>query len=222
MDIRQQQTQTNNRNSQNKKGSALTFKAGKATNASSALIIPQAVSTKLTEISSIYGIPLNIGAISLSEATPENVRKLRAITQTISNNSKLLPEMLKLIKQLLGAEIKLSQFHVKLTKAALKHQESIDKDTADIFLQMAGYASKAGKLQHRTNTRNRLIDRRNAAYEDYYTNSVFAEQSRIIDAEFQLAASNNKIMADSRIQRKEFQSKQKEKALSYIDSAFAE
>lgn len=222
MDIKNKPKQPSDNKSNGSKKSSLTFKAAKATNASSALMLPLPIQSKLSEISAIYGLPMDIGKITLHDVTPTNIQALRKITTLISSNSQLLPEMLQLIKQLLNAEIKLSAFHAKLTKAAIKHQEALDKDTANIFLTMAGYAAKGAKLQHRTNTRNELIDHRTKAYDTYYQNSVFGEQSRIIDAEFQLAASNQEIQADARIQRKTLKAEQKEKALTYITSAFAE
>lgn len=197
------------------------FKAATVTQASAALMIPPAVSAKLSQISSAYGLPLDVSAISLQNCTPENIKALRSITNLMSENSKLLPEMLKLIKQLLKAEIKLGEFHKNLTQAAIKHQESLDKNTADIFLAIAGYKAKAGKLEHRTNTRNNLIEKRSQAYATHYQNSVFGNQSQIIDAEYELAASNSKILTESKVKRLELKSDRKQAAQEYIDQAFA-
>lgn len=221
MDFKSTQTNsTSNRGNQNK-SSALTYKAGTVTHASAQLIIPKAVSAKLSTISEKYGLPLNISDVTLQDSTPENVKALRTITTLMHNNSQLLPEILKLIKQLLRAEIKLATFHKKLNEAALEHQTEMDKTTADIFLQMAGYAANGAKLQHRTNTRNDLITKRNQAYENYYQNSVFGDASRVIDAEYQLMASDSKVFADAKIARKTASSERKQAARAYIDSAFA-
>lgn len=97
----------------------------------------------------------------------------------------------------------------------------MDKNTAEIFLTMAGYTAKAGKLEHRTNTRNNLIEKRNQAYANHYQTSVFGNQSQIIDAEYQLAASNSKILTESKVKRLELNSERKNLAQEYIDQAFA-
>lgn len=214
------QTRNSSRSGESKQPKKDKFKAATVTQVSSALMLPPAVSAKLSQISTAYGLPLDISAISLQTCTPESVKALRNITNLMSNNSKLLPEMLKLIKQLLKAEIKLSDFHKNLTKAALEHQEKIDKDTADIFLAMAGYTAKAGKLEHRTNTRNSLIEKRNQAYANHYETSIYGNQSQIIDVEYQLAASNAKVFTESKTKRMQLNSERKELARAYIDEAF--
>lgn len=220
MDFNKKQDQSRNTGSTKKQSSALTYKAGSAVQASSTSMLPKPVAAKLMEISKSYGLPLDLSSITLQEATPQKVKALRGVVSLIANNSQLLPEILKLAKQLLNADIKLSGFHKKLTEAALEHQTTIDKDTADIFLQMAGYAAGAAKLQYRTNTRNELIDKRRIAYENLYENSVFGNESRVIDAEYELLASDRQILADSKIQRKKATSERKQAARAYIDQAF--
>lgn len=215
------QTRNSKGSGESKQPTKTKFKAASVTQASAALMIPPAVSAKLSQISAVYGLPLDVSAISLQSCTPENVKALRKITSLMSENSKLLPEMLKLIKQLLKSEIRLAEFHKNLTQAAIKHQESMDKNTAEIFLAMAGYTAKAGKLEHRTNTRNNLIEKRNQAYANHYQTSVFGNQSQIIDAEYQLAASNSKILTESKVKRLELNSERKNLAQEYIDQAFA-
>lgn len=198
------------------------YKAGVVGQASAALMIPPAIGAKLSAISKSYGLPIDLGQISLGESNPENVKALRKITDLLTGNSKLLPELMKLTNQLLKADIKLSDFHVNLTKSAIKHQEKIDKASADIWLAMAGYGSKSGKLEHRTNTRTALIEKRDAAYAEYYQDSVFGAESKIIDAEYEIASSNRKILAESRTQKMESINDRKQKLKAYVDSAFAD
>lgn len=200
--------------------SANKFKAGVVKQASASVMIPPAVAAKLSHLSKVYGLPVDLGQFSLKDATPENIKATRKITEMFANQSKLLPEMMKLVAQLLKADIKLAEFHKNLTKASIKHQEAIDRETADIFLAMAGYGSKAGKLEHRVNTRNALIEKRNAAHEALYENSVFGNQSRVIDVEYQIAASNSKILSESKTQRMEISAKRKEVAQKIYNSAF--
>ena len=185
-------------------------------------MIPPAVGSKLTAISKSFGLPIDLGQVSLGDSTPENIKALRKITDLLTGNSKLLPELMKLTNQLLKADIKLSEFHVNLSKSAIKHQEKIDKASADIWLAMAGYGSKSGKLEHRTNVRTALIEKRDAAYESYYQDSVYGAESRVIDAEYAIASSNRKILAESRTQKMETINQRKQKLKAYVDSAFAD
>ncbi|MFM6006653.1 MAG: hypothetical protein ACKPA7_23250 [Sphaerospermopsis kisseleviana] len=198
------------------------YKAGMVQQASSKLILPPAVQGKLSAISKAYGLPIDLAAISLQDANPENIKALRNITDLLSANSKLLPELMKLTAKLLKADIKLAEFHVNLTKASIKHQEKIDKATADIWLAMAGYGAKASRLEHRTNVRDQLIQQRTEAYGDYYQNSVYGQESKIIDVEYQIAASNKQILTESRQKRMENTQERKQKLAEYINSAFAD
>lgn len=198
------------------------FKAGIVQQASSKLMLPPAIQSKLSAISKAYNLPIDLAAISLQSATPENIKALRNITELLTANSKLLPELMKLTAKLLKSDIKLAEFHVNLTKCAVKHQEKIDKATADIWLSMAGYGAKSSKLEHRTNVRDALIQKRTAAYEGYYDNSVYGAESKIIDVEYEIAASNRQILADGKQQKMESTQSRKKKLQEYINSAFVD
>ncbi|MFM6307035.1 MAG: hypothetical protein ACKPGB_01945, partial [Dolichospermum sp.] len=113
-------------------------------------------------------------------------------------------------------------FHVNLTKCAVKHQAKLDKATADIWLTMAGYGAKSSKLEHRTNVRESLINQRTEAYGEYYQNSVYGTESKIIDVEYQIAASNRRILADGKQQKMESNQTRKQKLAEYINSAFGD
>ncbi|MHC5826296.1 MAG: hypothetical protein ACYT04_63175, partial [Nostoc sp.] len=102
----------------------------------------------------------------------------------------------------------------------LKHQERIDQETAEIFIAMARGGGKATKLEHRTNVRNSLIEQRTAAYASYYQDSVFGSESQIIDVEYQLLASNQKILSESKQAKAEFNNEIKQKLKAFVDSAF--
>jgi hypothetical protein len=198
------------------------FKTGIISTADAKLMLPPAIQTKLTALGSKYGIPFDLGNIGFDGKMAENVKALRTIADMATAESKLLPEMMKLIRQLMRAEIKLAQFHKLTTKAAIKHQEKLDKQTADIFLAMAGYQAKSTKLEHRTNVRNQLKEKRSQAYSNYYQNSVYGAESQIIDTEFELLESNRKILTESKVKRVEFNSKRKEAIQTYVNSAFTD
>jgi hypothetical protein len=196
------------------------FKAGLIQTADSKVMLPPAIQTKLTALGEKYGVPFDLSNIGLDGKMAENVKALRAIADMATAESKLLPEMIKLIRQLMKAEIKLAQFHKLTVKASIKHQEKLDKQTADIFLAMAGYGAKATKLEHRTNVRNQIKEKRTQAYANYYDNSVFGEESKIIDAEFELLESNRKILTSNKTDRLTFNSERKKKIVDYVASAY--
>jgi hypothetical protein len=196
------------------------FKAGKITHSSAASLIPPVIQGKLSAISREYGLPIDLSQISLQTATPDNIKALRNITELLIANSKLLPELMKLTAKLLNSDIKLAEFHVNLSKCAVKHQTKIDKATADIWLSMAGYSAKSSKLEHRINVREGLINQRAAAYAEYYQKSVYGSESKIIDIEFEIASSNRQILADGKQQKMESNQSRKQKLAEYINSAF--
>ena len=198
------------------------FKAGVLQQSSAALMIPPAIASKLSAISKSFGLPIDLSQVGLMDSSPENIKALRKITDLLTGNSKLLPELMKLTNQLLKADIKLSEFHVNLTKSAVKHQEKLDKASADIWLTMAGYGSKSSKLEHRTNTRTALVEKRDNAYADYYQNSVYGAESKIIDAEYSIASSNKAILAESKSQKMGTINERKQKLKAYVDSAFSD
>lgn len=229
MDIRKPEKQKSETSSEDKKqstpftaSSSITYKSGQITRPNSKLILPPAVQGKLSAITQEYGIPFDLSNISLVGDMPSQIKALRQIVEMVEGNSKLLPEMLKLVKRLMKAEISLAKFHRGCTTAALKHQEKLDKVTSDIFLKMAGYGSKASKREHRTNLRNQLIEKRTQVYSDYYNNTVYGEESKIIDVEAEVMVSNKKILSESKSKKITFDSERKQKVQAYVDTAFTD
>lgn len=196
------------------------YKAGTVQTADAKLMLPPAVQGKLSALTQKYGIPFDLSNIGLDGKMAENIKAFRNIVEMVEGDSKLLPEMLKLIRRLMKSEISLAKFHRGCTTAAVKHQEKLDKVTSDIFLKMAGYQQKASKREHRTNVRNQLIEKRTAAYSDYYQNTLYGEEAKIIDAEFEILASNKKVLAEGKQQRVKFDSERKQKINQYVQSAF--
>jgi hypothetical protein len=198
------------------------FSTGTVLTANAHEILPEFIQFKLKALTTKYGIPFDLSDIGVNGDMPEQVRALRKIVEMVEGNSKLLPEMLKLIKRLLKAEIKLAQFHRGCVSASLKHQEKIDKFTADIFLKMAGYQSNSAKLEHRTNVRSQLKQNRSDAYADYYRTTVYGEESKLIDAEFEVLESNKKILTASKTERTTFNTQRKQRINEYVESAFVD
>lgn len=220
MDIRKTKTETEVNLNNSEKDVIEKFKAGVLMTADAKVMLPPAVQTKLSALTSKYQLPFDLSNIGLDGKMAENVKALRQIVDMVTGDSQLLPEMLKLIKQLMKAEIKLAQFHRGVVTASLKHQQKIDKYTADIFLKMAGYGAKTAKLEHRTNVRNLLKEKRSEAYANYYNNSVFGNESKLIDMEFEVLESNRKIRTDSKSERLKFDSERKQKIEQYVQSVF--
>jgi hypothetical protein len=200
-------------------GSQQKFKAGSSMVAS-AEMIPQPVRARLTALSSAYGLPVDLGSLALADANPENIKALRSLADMARANSKLLPELLKLTKQLMSADIKQAEFMAKLNNAAIAHGEKLDTATAQIFSRFAASQAKSSKLEHRVNVRNELLDKRSAAYQSYYSQSVYGSESHLIDLEYQLKATDNQILADSRQHRLKANSERKAKLQQYLDSAY--
>lgn len=200
----------------------LTYKAGLVTRPDAKVMLPPAIQAKLSAITQQYGLPIDLSNVSLTGDMPSQIKAMRQIVEMVEGNSKLLPELMKLMKRLFKAEIKLAQFHKLTVKAALKHQEKIDKQTADIFLQMAGYGQKTSKREHRTNVRNSIIKKRTQAYQDYYQNTVYGEECKIIDVEFETLVSNRKILSESKSQQVKFNADRKNKVAEYVNSAFTD
>lgn len=225
MDIRKPETTSvkdEQKSTPSGSSNSVKYKAGLVNTADAKLILPPAVQTKLSALTAKYGISFDLSNVALDGKMADNVKALRKIVDMIEGDSKLLPEMLKLIKKLMKAEISLAKFHRGCVTASVKHQEKLDKVTSDIFLKMAGYGQKASKREHRTNVRSQIIEKRTQAYQDYYQNTVYGEESRIIDVEFETLASNKKILGDSKTQQVKFNAERKQKVNEYVQSAFTD
>jgi hypothetical protein len=219
MEIRKpKSTETKEAKSTAKQGNQ--FKSGTIQTADAKLILPPAIQGKLTSLGKKYNLPFDLSNIALDGKMADNVKAMRKIADMVSADSKLLPEMLKQIKRLMRAEIKLVEFHKNLVAEAIKHQEKIDKATADIFLAMAGYQSRSTKLEHRANARNAIKEKRTQAYTTHYQNTVFASEAEIIDAEYELLASNNRILKESRLERANLTSERRNRINDYVQSAY--
>lgn len=194
---------------------------GSIQQASGQLMIPPAIAAKLQHLGKTYNLPLDISNVTLGDGTlAGNIAAVRKIVEMVNNDSKLLPELLKLIKQLMRAEIKLAKFHKNLTKAAIKHQTKLDKQCADIFLAMAGFQAKTSKLEQKTNARTNLIQKRSQQWSTYYEDSVYGAEAQLIDTEFELAASNRQALTASKQQQLELKAQRKKESIDYINSAF--
>src|SRR3569832_101476 len=221
MDIRRpKSTGTKEVKSTAKQESQNQFKAGTIQTADTKLILPPAIQGKLTSLGKKYNLPFDLANIGLEGKMADNVKAMRKIADMVSADSKLLPEMLKQIKRLMKAEIKLVDFHKNLVSEAIKHQEKIDKATADIFLQMAGYQSRSTKLEHRTSARNAIKEKRTQAYTNHYQNTVFTTETEKKEAEYELLASNNRILKESSLERMNLNSERRNRINDYVQSAY--
>ena len=198
---------------------AIAFKAN-AHQTASPDMLPAPVRARLSALSQAYGLPMDLGSCGLASSSPDNIKALRQIADMAKANSKLLPEMLKLVKQLQQADIKQADFMVRLNDAALKHGEKIDSATAAIFSRFAQNQAKSAKLEHRVNARNQLLEQRTAAYQNYYSQSVYGSESQLIDLEYQLKSQDRQILKDSKQHRMSSAAERKAQLQKYLDSAF--
>lgn len=220
MDIRKPNLKPTTNASTEPTQSQVQFKAGIVPTADAKLMIPPAIGAKLTALGNKYGVPFDLANIGLDGTMATKVKAMRKIADMVEADSKLLPEMLRQIRRLMKGDIKLAQFHKLVTKAAIDHQEKLDKETADIFLMMAGFQAKTTKLEHRTNVRNQLKEKRTSAYANYYDKTVYGEESKLIDVEFEVLESNKKILAAAKAERVNLSAERQRKMLEYIQSAY--
>lgn len=221
MDIRKQQISTEQTSSQPQQAKDETkFKTGGVPHASGRLMIPPAIQQTLTVIGQKYGLPLDLNEVALDGTLAEKIAATRKIVDLAKADSKLLPEMMKLIKSLMKAELKLADFHKKLVKEAIRFNVQMDRQTADIFLQMAGYKAKSAKLEHRTNLRNELKQKRTTAYINYYQDSIFGQESALIDTEYEVLASNQKILSEGKGERIKLNAERQKKMHEYVQTAY--
>lgn len=218
MDIRPKQTTTTVK-SETTTETTVKFKTGTVPHASGRLMIPPAIQTTLTSLGAKYGFNFDLNELALDGTMADKVKATRKIVEMAKGDSKLLPEMMKLIKSLMKSELKLAEFHKKLVKEAIRFNETIDKQTADIFLAMAGYKAKSAKLEHRTNLRNKLKEGRTTAYNNYYEKSVYGEESKLVDVEFEVLASNQRVLSESKQEKIKLDGERKQKLAQYVQSA---
>lgn len=197
-----------------------TFKTGTIPHASGRLMIPPALQSTLDTLGQKYGLPLNLNEIALDGTLAEKISATRKIVDMANADSKLLGEMFKLVRQLMKSELRLAEFHKKVVKEALRFNETIDRQTSEIFLAMAGYKAKSAKLEHRTNLRNNLTLKRQNAYMNYYSSSVYGEESKIIDVEYETLASNQRILSEGKQERIKLDAQRKQKLAEYVQSAY--
>ena len=197
------------------------FKAGTVNTADAKVLIPPSVAVVLQAISKKYNLPCDLSNIAIGDGKLADIVKgTRQIADMVEKDSKLLPELIRQTKRIMAGELKLQQFHVNVTKAAIKHQEKLDRATADLFLMMARASGKSARLEHRTNTRAKLINQRNEAWSNYYEGSSFKDESLVIDAEFSVLASNSKILSESKVERIKLDGERKQKLHEYVQSAY--
>lgn len=221
--LAKQQKNNKNTQSQNTPNSFVQngqFKTGQITLSSPEGIIPAPIAQKLTQMTAQYGLPIDLGKITLKNLTPQTVKQTRMLVDLMVSNSKLLPEMIKLAKKLMNADIKLVEFHKELCSEALKHQTKLDRATADIFLQMLNYQRKASRLETKMQQRSDLIQKREQAWNSYQQNSVFADASQVITVEAQVSEANHKALTESKVAKMEARSQRKQKEIEYLSVAF--
>lgn len=220
MDIRPKQTTETTTKTETTTETTVKFKTGTVPHASGRLMIPPSIQTTLDVLSEKYGLPLNLNEVALDGTLADKIAATRKIVDLVNADSKLLPEMFKLVRKLLKSELRLAEYHKKVVKEAIRFNTTIDKQTSDIFLAMAGYKAKSSKTEHRTNTRAKLIEQRTEAYTKYQEDSVFKNESAVIDAEFAVLASNNKILSESKTQKVDLDNERKEKLNEYVMRAY--
>ncbi len=104
MDIRKPNSETKvHLNSDDSGKKTVKFKAGIVNTADAKLILPPAIQTKLSALTTKYGIPFDLSNVQLDGKMAENVKAIRQIADVVSGDAQLLPELLKQIRRLMKA-----------------------------------------------------------------------------------------------------------------------
>lgn len=222
VDVKAERLNTTDVKNKGSKTNTEPYKAGVITQASATLMIPQAIRSKLTHISQVYSLPFDMGTMSLQDITPEKVKAFGEIVRMYTRNSKLLPEILKLSKQMLNADVTMAQYHSKITSASIKHQEGIDKATAEIFYNCAKASIKASKLEIKTNKLTEAKTARFGAWKKLNEESIFADELDVIDAELVQRTSIHKSLTASKKAKIEFNGKNRKDDIDYQNATFVE
>ena len=216
---KQQQKTTDQQNTQSRLNIP-TFTAGSNTSSSASTCIPAVIAKKLTALSQQYNLPIDLGNVSLTDLSPDKIKAFRQGVDVIKSNAKMLPEMLKLAASLMKSDIQLATFHKDLCKLNLKHQGSLDKNAADTFLAMVGYANKASRLEGRVNRRLQIMEKRTQVWEEYNNNTLLGQANKVIDAEFEVASENLLAASSATILRKQTLGKEKRKQVEYLSELY--
>lgn len=196
-----------------------TYQVGGHTTVTPAFL-PQPIQAKLTAIGQKFNLPFDLGQADLTGSLPENIKALRTIAEIAEGNAKLLPELLKLARKLMKAEIKEAQYYRAATKAALNHQRKLDKYSADIFLALVRHEAKSARLEYRTNQKADLIRQRAEKKRAYYQDTAFGSELELIDIEIKNLEANNQAAIIGKQQRSTANLESKKRLQEYVDSAF--
>jgi hypothetical protein len=194
---------------------------GKTRTSSAVAIIPADLANRLSLFSERYGLPFDLGQLSIDQVTPEKIQAMRKLANMISANSKLLPELVKQTKRLMKADISQATANAELAKAQLKHQEKLDKVVADLFISCAQHKASSNLLASKTARRVALIEQRNQLQTKYNEETIYANESNLLDVQYSLLVDTAKLSADGRQMRMEASHRDKREMQAYIDSAFA-
>lgn len=221
MDIRKPQSQaTESKASPSPVEVNKSFTAGTINTADPKVMLPPSVQVILQSISKKYNLPCDLSNITIGDGKLASIVKgVRVIADMVEADSKLLPDLIRLTKKIMLGEEKLANFQLNISKLAVKHQQKIDATTAEIFLLMAKASQKASKLELKTNARNALLEKRANAYTQYYQGSIYAQESALIDVEYQVLSDEKKLLSESKTKKVQFNSERRQKMIEYINSS---
>lgn len=182
--------------------------------------IPPMARGILQNLSKQYNLPFDIGSVELSnDKFASQIGSLKKIVGLLNANSKLLPELLKLVKQVVNADLKLANFHKQATKLAMEHKTQLDRETADMFLTMFNYQQKSSRLESKVNRRAALAANRTQAIAAFHQ-GAFSEAVALTNAEYEIALSDKRANSAAKIAAKKASQGDRERLRNYTALAF--
>lgn len=195
------------------------FKAGQY-QTSNAAMIPAPIAALLSQVSQQYGLPFDMGKLTLQQMTPDNLNQFRTIVDMMRRNAKLIPEFVKLAKQLLKADYKMVEYYKDVTKLGIKHQEKIDKATADIFASMVKHTAKSALLEYKTNRRADLKNAQNNAELNFFEDSVIGDAVQLANATIERQIDTQRMLTASKKNKINFNAIRRQDDIRHNESAY--
>jgi hypothetical protein len=151
------------------------------THATAKSLLPPIIASKLTQFSQAYGLNFDLGNLNFDSINPEEVKAYRTLVEIIQNKAELLPEILKLSKQVMKADLKMADAQSQLANAAMQHQVKLDEKTAEILLNFQKFEHKSKALASRLARIQKLREREFEARQEFYENSVLGDALERVD-----------------------------------------
>lgn len=121
-------------------------------------LIPPAVSAMLQAQFKAVGVDFDPTTIKLTDQNfNQTIKKLKETAEIISNNVKLLPDMVKLCNSLSQGAKQLSNANREIVINTLHAQHGIDANQAEILLALAKFGKARNKIQEKLDSKLKMV-----------------------------------------------------------------